>query len=51
MHDQRHLRLNIHTYSDAQHIEDGVYGLKSRARDLAQAGGAQHALGAAALSC
>ena len=27
-------------YSDAQHIEEGVYGLKSRARDLAQAGAA-----------
>ena len=27
-------------YSDAQHIEEGVYGLKSRAHDLAQTGAA-----------
>ena len=28
-------------YSDAQHIEEGVYGLKTRAHDLAQADAAE----------
>mgnify|MGYP007015871247 FL=1 len=30
-------------YSDAQHIEEGVYGLKTRAHDLAQADAAARA--------
>ena len=33
-------------YSDAQHIEEGVYGLKTRAHDLAQADAAARAASA-----
>ena len=33
--------LTAAVYSDAQHIEEGVYGLKTRAHDLAQADAAE----------